>query len=399
MKKQINRLIKNKTPFAFVIKMCILIGFCYLLIQLSNEARRLEEIRYIPDLQSSYNYALKYVNRKYKSDWEKLGHTLYKSDRFADYDNLKMSVEIGVLYVYRYDYFSSPTDFLISQHCGKDEEGYIVEISYGTEPQIEIGRMVGDKYISYHILYENGEYVRNQEMEEHFGIATDEVETWAESSQHAFEEELQKMHVYQINKARKRRRILINLGLILLLFYIRQKWKIIVEKVDEKDKPTEQCLGETIVNTINKFARWKYVLCGAAILFCIYILRPVISQFILFQVERNANIYIAYGMSAVVIAIAGCSIITRKGAETSENVTTRQTTTWKILQMMAGCILEMLIIRLGMMFVSDFYPRSLQFYMINGTAWIGAVFLMLIFRGIRYLMLKKRLNCNQEKVD
>lgn len=207
------------------------------------------------------------------------------------------------------------------------------------------------------------------------------------------------MHVYQINKARKRRRILINLGLILLLFYIRQKWKIIVEKVDEKDKPTEQCLGETIVNTINKFARWKYVLCGAVILFWIYILRPVISQFILFQVERNANVYIAYGMSVVVIAIAGCSIITRKGAETSENATARQTTTWKILQMMAGCILEMLIIRLGMMLVSDFYPRSLQFYMINGTAWIGAVFLMLIFRGIRYLMLKKRPNCNQEKID
>ena len=159
MKKQINRLIKNKTPFAFVIKMCILIGFGYLLIQLSNEAKRLEEIRYIPDLQSSYNYALKYVNRKYKSDWEKLGHTLYKSDRFADYDNLKMSVEMGVLYVYRYDYFSSPTDFLISQHCGKDEEGYIVEISYGTEPQIEIGRMVGDKYISYHIpLLRHNEY-------------------------------------------------------------------------------------------------------------------------------------------------------------------------------------------------------------------------------------------------
>ena len=148
-------------------------------------------------------------------------------------------------------------------------------------------------------------------------------------------------------------------------------------------------MGETIVNTINKFARWKYVLCGAAILFWIYILRPVISQFILFQVERNANIYIAYGMSAVVIAIAGCSIITRKGAETSENVTTRLTTTWKILQMMAGCILEMFIIRLGMMLVSDFYPRSLRFYMINGIAWIGAVVLMLIFRGINYLIFKE----------
>lgn len=388
MKKQINRLMNNKTPFAFVIKILILIGATYFFIQLSNEAKRLEERKYIPDLQNPYNYALKYVNRKYKSDWEKLGHILYKADRFADYDNLKMSVVIGVLDVYKVDYFFSPTAFLISQHCRKSGEGYIVEISYGTKPQIEVGRRVEDEYVSYDILYENGEYVRNQEMEEHFGITTDEVIAWAESSQHAFEEELQKMHVYQIDKARKRRRLLANLGLIVLLFYMRKKWKIIVDEIDKEDKPAEQYMGEIIVNTINKFARWKYVLSGATILFWIYILRPVISSFILFRVERSVNIYVSYGTSAIIVAVAGCFILTKIKAEKAENKL-GLTTMWKIFQMATGCILEMFIIRLGIILVSDFYPSSLRFYIINGIAWVGTVFLLFILRKIKYLVIRK----------
>ena len=164
------------------------------------------------------------------------------------------------------------------------------------------------------------------------------------------------------------------------------------------DKPTEQYLEEAIVNTIHKFTRWKYALSGATILFWIYILRPVISGFILFGVENPVNIYVSYGISAIIVAITGCFVIVRNGAEKPEN-TRGKMGSWQIVQMTAGCILEMFIIRLGMMLVSDFYPRSLRFYIINGIAWIGAVFLMLIFRGIRYLMLKKRLNCNQEKVD
>ena len=129
MKKQINKLIKNKTPFVFVIKILILIGASYLLIQLSNEAKRLEERKYIPYLQNPYDYALKYVNRKYIFDWEKLGHILYKADRFADYDNLKMSVEIGVLNVYKIDYSFSRAFFLIRHHYRKGGEGYLVEIT------------------------------------------------------------------------------------------------------------------------------------------------------------------------------------------------------------------------------------------------------------------------------
>ncbi len=395
MKKQINRLIKNKTPFASVIKMCILMGFGYLFIQLSNEAKNIEETQYIPDMQNALDYAEHYITWRYGGDWRKLGHRfnhdgLYSLDLETDIRRLKI-MRGGQSEFLFYAWFNSTQEEI--------NNGHSIRGVYEKEALFTVVFSEDEEYVLYEIMYKDGKCVRNFEMEQRFSISTDEIRENIEQIYTIFESELLKMHKYQIEKVRKRRKNLTNLGFILLALYLFFKWRIIMAEAIEEDKPTEQCLGETIVNTINKFSRWKYVLCGAVILFWIYILRPVISQFILFQVERNANVYIAYGMSVVVIAIAGCSIITRKGAETSENATARQATTWKILQMMAGCILEMLIIRLGMMLVSDFYPRSLQFYMINGTAWIGAVFLMLIFRGIRYLMLKKRPNCNQEKID
>ena len=155
------------------------------------------------------------------------------------------------------------------------------------------------------------------------------------------------------------------------------------------DKPTEQYLEEAIVNTIHKFTRWKYALSGATILFWIYILRPVISNFILFGVENPVNIYVSYGISAMIVAIAGCFVIVRNGAEKPEN-TRGKIGSWQIVQMTAGCILEMFIIRLGMVFVSDFYPRSLRFYIINGIAWIGAVFLVFILKKVNCLVMKEK---------
>ena len=370
-------------------------GFGYLFIQLSNEAKNIEETQYIPDMQNALDYAEHYITWRYGGDWRKLGHRfnhdgLYSLDLETDIRRLKI-MRGGQSEFLFYAWFNSTQEEI--------NNGHSIRGVYEKEALFTVVFSEDEEYVLYEIMYKDGKCVRNFEMEQRFSISTDEIRENIEQIYTIFESELLKMHKYQIEKVRKRRKNLTNLGFILLALYLFFKWRIIMAEAIEEDKPTEQCLGETIVNTINKFSRWKYVLCGAVILFWIYILRPVISQFILFQVERNANVYIAYGMSVVVIAIAGCSIITRKGAETSENATARQATTWKILQMMAGCILEMLIIRLGMMLVSDFYPRSLQFYMINGTAWIGAVFLMLIFRGIRYLMLKKRPNCNQEKID
>ena len=388
MKKQIRGLIKNKTPFALAVKVIIIIGVSYLLIQLSNKEKSIEETKYIPGMQNQYDYAMKYINKKYISNWKRLGHDVYKADRFADYDNLELSVEIGVLNVYKIEYSFTSADFLINRLCKKDGKTYNVEIVYGINPKIEIGCREEDEYISYDILYEGGKFVRNQEMEEYFQITTDEVVEWAEYSKYAFEAELQKMHELQLEKVRIRRKNLTNVGFILLVLYMFLKWGSIMIEHAKEDKPIKQCLDEAKVNTVKKFSRWKYVLYGAAIMFWVYILRPVVSGLILSGVERKVNIYLSYGISAIIVAAAGCFIIMRNNSEKSEKGA-GPTLIWLTIQTAAGCILEMFIIRLGMMLVSDFYPRTIRFYIVNGVLWSGAVLLIFVFCKIKYLILKK----------
>lgn len=156
----------------------------------------------------------------------------------------------------------------------------------------------------------------------------------------------------------------------------------------KEDKPIGQCLDGAIVKTVKKFVRWKYVLYGAAIMFWVYILRPVVSGLILSGVERKVNIYLSYGISAIIVAAAGCFIIMRNNSEKSEKGA-GPTLIWLTIQTAAGCILEMFIIRLGMMLVSDFYPRTIRFYIVNGVLWSGAVLLIFVFCKIKYLILKK----------
>lgn len=382
MKKLIRKVIKNKTPFAFVIKIVILIGLSYFVLQLSNKAKNIEETKYIPDMKNSLDYAEHYITWRYGRDWEKLGY-IAKSDGLYYLIPRTASITWEL---------SRGYDILLQNRLDSTKEtkdiNYIINIPYGEETPIMVTFWKKEDYASYQILYENGHYVSNPEMEKYSGIATDEIINHAEEMCASFESELRKMHEYQIEKVRKRRKNLANLGFILFAIYMFYKWRFIMAEATDGDKPTEQYLGEAIVNTIHKFTRWKYALSGATILFWIYILRPVISNFILFGVENPVNIYVSYGISAVIIAIAVCFVIVRNGAEKPEN-TRGKIGSWQIVQMTAGCILEMFIIRLGMMLVSDFYPRSLRFYIINGIAWIGAVFLMLIFRGINYLIFKE----------
>lgn len=382
MKKLIRKVIKNKTPFAFVIKIVILIGLSYFVLQLSNKAKNIEETKYIPDMKNSLDYAEHYITWRYGRDWEKLGY-IAKSDGLYYLIPRTASITWEL---------SRGYDILLQNRLDSTKEtkdiNYIINIPYGEETPIMVTFWKKEDYASYQILYENGHYVSNPEMEKYSGIATDEIINHAEEMCASFESELRKMHEYQIEKVRKRRKNLANLGFILFAIYMFYKWRFIMAEATDGDKPTEQYLGEAIVNTIHKFTRWKYALSGATILFWIYILRPVISNFILFGVENPVNIYVSYGISAIIVAITGCFVIVRNGAEKPEN-TRGKMGSWQIVQMTAGCILEMFIIRLGMMLVSDFYPRSLRFYIINGIAWIGAVFLMLIFRGINYLIFKE----------
>jgi len=383
LKKLIRKVIKNKTPFAFVIKIVILIGLSYFVLQLSNKAKNIEETKYIPDMKNSLDYAEHYITWRYGRDWEKLGY-IAKSDGLYYLIPRTASITWEL---------SRGYDILLQNRLDSTKEtkdiNYIINIPYGEETPIMVTFWKKEDYASYQILYENGHYVSNPEMEKYSGIATDEIINHAEEMCASFESELRKMHEYQIGKVRKRRKNLANLGFILFAIYMFYKWRFIMAEATDGDKPTEQYLGETIVNTINKLARWKYVLCGAAILFWIYILRPVISNFILFGVENPVNIYVSYGISAIIVAIAGCFVIVRNGAEKPEN-TRGKIGSWQIVQMTAGCILEMFIIRLGMVFVSDFYPRSLRFYIINGIAWIGAVFLVFILKKVNCLVMKEK---------
>ena len=79
MKKQIRGLIKNKLPFALAVKVIIIIGVSYLLIQLSNKEKSIEETKYIPGMQNALDYAEHYITWKYGGDWQRMGY-IFDSD-------------------------------------------------------------------------------------------------------------------------------------------------------------------------------------------------------------------------------------------------------------------------------------------------------------------------------
>ena len=382
MKKQIRGLIKNKSPFALAVKVIIIIGVSYLLIQLSNKEKSIEETKYIPGMQNALDYAEHYITWKYGGDWQRMGY-IFDSD--GSY-SLKPRFDSAIWGIWR--------DSEVRLRGWFDEAGekmninYGIRILYGKETPITVTFLRKEEDVSYQILYEDGQYVPNLEMEQSTGVTTDEILDHAGEMCASFEAELQKMHELQLEKVRKRRKNLTNVGFILLTFYMFLKWGSIMIEHAKEDKPIEQCLDGAIVNTVKKFSRWKYVLYGAVIMFWVYILRPVVSGLILSGVERKLNIYLSYGISAIIVAAAGCFIIMRNSSEKSEKGT-GLTTIWLTIQTAAGCILEMFIIRLGMMLVSDFYPRTIRFYLVNGVSWSGAVLLIFVFCKIKYLILKK----------
>ena len=373
MKKQISRFIKNKTPFAFIIKMLILIGVSYLLIQLSNKEKSVEETKYIPGMQNGLDFAEHYVMWKYRGNWEKLGYVA-KSDGLF-YVRPRTAAVI-------WDVRRGFDIVLHDRLDGTQDIDYVTYTSYGEKKSIIVTFGKIDEFDTYQILYEDGQYVPNLEMEQSTGVTTDEILDHAGEMCASFEAELQKMHELQLEKVRKRRKNLTNVGFIMLALYMFLKWGSIMIEHSKEDKPIGQCLDGAIVKTVKRFVRWKYVLYGAVIMFWVYILRPVVSGLILSGVERKLNIYLSYGISAIIVAAAGCFIIMRNSSEKSEKGT-GLTTIWLTIQTAAGCILEMFIIRLGMILVSDFYPRTIQFYIVNGVAWCGAAFLIFVFSRIK----------------
>ncbi len=378
MKKQIRGLIKNKPSFALAVKVIIIIGVSYLLIQLSNKEKSIEETKYIPGMQNALDYAEHYITWKYEGDWEKLGHRLSNDGLYSLY----LETNIKRLEVLRGEYSEFRLYAWFDSAQEEIDNGHSIRGNYDEETVFTVVFSENEESVLYEILYKNEKCVPNFEMEKRFGITTDEIERNIQQIYTLFETEMKKMHELQLEKVKRRRKNLTNMGFILFAVYLLLKCNLIMMKNSEENKYKEQCLGKAIANIVNKLSRWKYVLFGAVVMFWVYILRPVVSGIILFVLEGNLKIYLSYGISAIIVAAAGCFIIMRNSSGKSEKGT-GLTLIWLTIQTAAGCILEMSIIRLGMILVSDFYPRNIQFYIVNGVAWCGAAFLIFVFSRIK----------------
>lgn len=107
--------------------------------------------------------------------------------------------------------------------------------------------------------------IPNPDLKNKAGITTEEAAAWAEDIRNIFEEEVERMHVYEVNKSRKTRGRIANVGLFLFLCYMALKWKEARKKVKTENKPMEQCIGEITANTMRKWLGWKYLLLGGAL--------------------------------------------------------------------------------------------------------------------------------------
>lgn len=371
--KEKRKTIQNRrSPYRFIIKL-ILLALCgYLMVQVSIEAKRIEEKDYLPDMQTTMDYLNKYIRYKYYNDWDDLGHDLCQREDVVYNISLKKDKHIvevrAVKRVYNFERevygFMFPANeyqYLLKEviACGDDE--LVIWTAYNGDPHIEIYRGKGFAYTSYNIQYENGSYIPNPELEEQTGITTEEAVAWAEDIRHIFEEEVERMHVYEVNKSRKTRGRIANIGLFIFLCYMALKWRAARKKVKTESKPMEQCVGEITANTIRKWLRWQYLLLGGGITFWIYMLRPIFSRFFLFWINGTVNGYTAYVLSAVVTLTATYALC-RKMEERDDIKKENGKSAWirrkiiQLLQMSAGCGVMIFFINLSRMY--DLFLRA-----------------------------------------
>ena len=85
------KLIKKRTPYALVIKIVFVILTAYSIIQLSNEAKRIEEEK-AAHQQSMLDFAEKYINDKYDWDWKVLDGNIYAWDPYTQSCILELNI-------------------------------------------------------------------------------------------------------------------------------------------------------------------------------------------------------------------------------------------------------------------------------------------------------------------
>ncbi len=250
----------------------------------------------------------------------------------------------------------------------KGNNDVAIWIFYKTDLNIKVTSNDKGNYTKHNIEYENGGYIKNLQMEQETCFTTDEIVEQADKIRIAFEEEMEKMHQYQIGRAKERRKKFADFGfitfLLFLLFYLFLKWVSINRRADIEDKYPEEVLEETIAKEEEIFLKRRYVLLGCGMAFWIYMLVPIVSEYLLFSIiEGNAIEFVAYGISAVITAIV-FGVFWKRPITGKPDMAGRKILK-SIFQFMLGCIVTLVIIQLGIIFVPRFYSPEWRFYKIN----------------------------------
>ena len=361
-----NKLISiNKRALRFVIKFILWIFISYFIIQLFIGAKEIEEKRNIPGLQTTMEFANRYIQGKYRSDWKEFGSKIVYPNALSPSCHLELSSDVGTLRV-------TPLwgeGYQITQiDMKKGNNDAAIWIFYKTDLNIKVTSNYKGNYTKHNIEYQNGSYIPNLQMEQETGFTTDEIVEQADKMRTAFEEEMEKMHQYQIGRAKERRKKFADFGfitfLLFLLFYLFLKWVSINRRADIEDKYPEEVLEETIAKEEEIFLKRRYVLLGCGMAFWIYMLVPIVSEYLLFSIiEGNAIEFVAYGISAVITAIV-FGVFWKRPITGKPDMAGRKILK-SIFQFMLGCIVTLVIIQLGIIFVPRFYSPEWRFYKIN----------------------------------
>ncbi len=343
---------KNKSVLKAVL--CIVLGYC--LLQLSIEAKQIEEKENIPYMDTTIELLDEYSENKYGSDWSLMGHDFHQDTRaFVGTLDLKTNKDIVIV---------CGTDSLYSVLYSYEvnEVSWGVMFSYGMEDDIRVGKNIDGEYISYIIEYED-KYIPNPEMEKAFGISTKEVMESVDETCDIIETEVQNMHTYQIDKARKMRGILVTIGAIGFALYAWLKGFDIGESRGNRD-----------------LYKKYFFLKGLIACFWTYMLRPIISQFILFWLNGEANRYVAYVISAIAVGIILGVISVKKVPDSYAKLEAKRQ---MISRTVLGIMICTIMIRIGVAIASNFYFYEWKTYLLNFVAAGCAILVCAIFRNLR----------------
>ena len=341
----------NRRQFLFIIKFILLIFISYFMVQISIAAKEIEEKRPIPGLQTTMELADEYIRSKYSWDWEEFGSKVVYPNALATSCYLELSSDIGVITVNS----ALSDDYYLEQRCKKGDNIISMYGFYKKDLYINVTGSYKGNNTSYYIEYKNGRYVPNPQMEWETGFTTEEIVEQVDKMRTAFEEEMEKMRQYQIGREKEWRKRFANFGFItFLLFctaYLLIKWAVINKRANAEDKYPEEVLKEMIAKEKVKLFKRRYLLLGCAVSFWIYILVPVISEYVLIPIRGNANEYTAYGISAVITAVVLGLLWESPAVEKRNASDTVMQAVRNIVWFLSGCVGMLAVIWIGLSIV------------------------------------------------